>query len=500
MDKVVRIVSLSGSRKRKLATVTFILGLFLAGSLFTGNLRQARADTVYSVNTIVNPGFESMPLLSGWVPDVFDDGNAGSTITANSSLAHSGSYSARLDVSNNATEFKPPYVKNIVLAHISLVQYLPPNTLFNNVTDRSDGLNLWFYLQPKFAGWPIFEMRIRAGSTAEMDYVYYSPSLANTFSFPNSTTGSEGGKPLKEFLLPSPTLNQWVHFSRNVKEDWLAPLKLSNGMSAPGFPLNDTIYRFEVNAYFYRDSITNSIYAETAWVDDVAIYLGSLMPLPNFSFQDKSGNSVDGSISRMIVDARGVQVSLTPGTIIPSGSYTLLAYYQGYLILTDPITPGTPSSIRLQMVAIGTSLSTYLVFNSTVTSATVVENSSSRIVFSVVGTGPSLIIMKVPVKPLTVEKDGNAISSWTFNSTTSTVAIQTAQLGTFTLIYSNQAPPTSLRYYIVGLIGGTLVLISSVLLWRRKAHSSKSGEARRNGKAVSMKQFKPKNKRPQSRS
>jgi hypothetical protein len=464
-------------------------------SLLLVKVPPAHAVDPYSINTIVNPGFESMPLLSGWEPDVYNDGNYFSTITANSTLAHTGSYSARLDVSGNSTAIKLGY-KNITLAHLSLVQYLPPNTLFNNLTDRPDGLSLWFYLQPKFAGYPIFEVRIRTGAVREMDYIYYNPNLTNTFSFPNSTTGSEFGKALKEFLLPSPPVNQWFHLSRNLKQDWLAPMKLQDGSSAPGLPLNDTIYRLEVDAYFYRDSATNTIYAETGWVDDAAIYLGSLMALQDFSFQDKSGNSVDQSINWMILDARGVQVSLIPGSIVASGSYTLRAYYQGYLILAEPITPAIPSGIQLQMVATSTSRANYLVFNSTITSANVVENSSSRIVFSVVGTGPSLIIVKVPAKPLTVERDGNMISSWTYNSTTSTVAIETAQLGTFTLVYSYPAPPSALLYYIGALMAGAVVVITSVLLWRRKTHSSKSSEAKRGGKAASMKQFKPKSKKP----
>jgi hypothetical protein len=447
---------------------------------------------------IVNSGFETTPLLSGWEPDVYNDGNYYSTITANSTIAHTGSYSARLDVSNNSTAFKIG-AKNITLAHLSLVQYLPPNTFFNNVTDRPDGLNLWFYLQPKFAGYPIFEVRIRTGGIREMDYIFVNPSLANTFSFPNSTTGSEGGKPLKEFLLPAPPINQWVHLSRNLKQDWLAPMKLSNGLTAPGLPLNDTIYRLEVDAYFYRDSSTNNVYAETGWVDDVALYLGNPMSLQNFNFQDKSGNSVDGNVNSMIVDASGAKVSLAVGSIVPSGSYSLRAYYQGFLILTYPITPATPAAIQLQMVPTSTTRSNYLVFNSTIISATVVENSSSRIVFSVVGTGPSLIIVKVPVKPLRVDRDGNSIPSWTYNSTTSVVAIQTARLGTFTLVFSNEIPSSPLRLYVGLVIAGALAVIASALLLRRRFRSRKSVELQSDRRPGSKEQFKPKSKKSQPR-
>jgi len=441
------------------------------------------------VNTIVNPSFESTPLLYGWTPDVFDDGNYNSTITANSTMAVTGSYSARLDVSNNSTAIKTG-VKSIAQAHLSLIQYSQPNTLFNNLTDRPDGLNLWFYIQPKFAGYTIFEVRIRSGSVWEMDYIYYNPVLSYTFG--NSTTGSELGRPLKQFILPTPPLNQWNHLVRNVKQDWLSPLKLQGGQFAPGFLLNDTIYRIEVNAYFYMNSATNSIYGETLWIDDVALYLGSLMQLPSFSFQDRSGNSVDGKIRWMILDSKGVQATLAPGTVIPSSSYILRVYYQGYLILSDPITPPTPSNVQLQMIPTATSESGYLVFNSTVISATLLENSTTRIAFAVIGRGPTLIIVKVVMKPLSVEKDGKPISSWTYNSTTNTVAIQTAEFGTFSILYSTPIP---LILYASALIAGALIVITAILLLRRKANSSKSTGVSRDRRSGSGEQFKPKSKK-----
>jgi len=123
------------------------------------------------------------------------------------------------------------------------------------------------------------------------------------------------------------------------------------------------------------------------------------------------------------------------------------------------------------------------------------ENSSSRIVFSVVGNGPYLIIVKVPLKPLSVERNGSAISSWTFNSTTSTVAVQTAQFGTFTMIYSITTPAAFPLWYIIAPIVGALVLIVSVLLWRWKTHSNRSTSTLGDRKSASREQFKPKNKK-----
>jgi hypothetical protein len=416
--------------KPQLARALLIIALFLLGALSASRIGPVQAQTPLSVNMIVNPGFEKSPPLTGWVGDTFDDGNYNSTITANSTLAHTGTYSARLDVSNNSTAIKLGVKTS--LAHITLIQYLPANTLFGGLTNRSDGLNLWFYLQPKFSGFPLFELRVRAGSTSEMDYIFVNPSLG--LGFGNSTTGSEGGKPLKQFILPLPLLSQWTQLSRNIRADWLAPLKLSGGTVAPGFQLNDTFDRFEADAYFFQDSLTGNIYAETAWVDDVAIF-NDVIPLPSFSFQDRTGYPTDNRIVSKIFNASGVETQRSPGFMIRSYEYNLQVYYRGYLILKDPITPTTPSLIQLAMVPIDNSRTGYVAINSLGNNVTIRENTESQIAFNVSGTGQSMIVADSAIQPVAVANGPTSITSWTYNSTLGIISITTTGVGPFSISY-----------------------------------------------------------------
>ena len=438
------------------ARALLIMGLFVLGTLSASRIGPVHAQTPLSVNAIVNPSFENSPPLTGWVNDTYDDGNYYSTINANSTLAHSGTYSARLDVSNNSTAIKLG-VKT-TLAHITLIQYLPPDTLFGGLTNRSDGLSLWFKLQPKFSGFPLFELRVRAGSTSEMDYIFVSPSLG--LGFGNSTTGSEGGKPLKQFLLPVPPFNQWVQFSRNIRADWLAPLKLSGGTVAPGFRLNDTFDRFEADAYFFNDTLTGNIYAETAWVDDVAIF-NDVIPLPSFSFQDQTGYPTDNRIVSKIFNASGVETPRSPGFMIRSYEYNLQVYYRGYLILKDPITPTTPSLIQLAMVPTDNSRTGYIAVNSLANNVTITQNTESQIAFNITGTGHSMIVADSIPQPVAVVNGGTTIPTWTYNATLGMVSITTTALGPFSISYRPVIPFPAFSFQ--DITGAT---VSNAISWK----------------------------------
>jgi hypothetical protein len=556
-----------------------------------------------------------------------------------------------------------------------LIQYPPANTFFDNLTDRPDGLDLWFEIQPKFTDYTIFEVRVRAGSTTEMDYVFSNPVLATKLSFPNSTTGSENGRPLKEFLLPIPSVNHWLHLTRNVKQDWLAPLDLPGGMTAPGFQLNDTFNRFEVNAYYFRDSASSQIYGETIWVDDVSVYVDSpnpgppgpprnyyasfsfqdamgnsvnnivrwklfnstgyevvgytqdsptlllepytievyyptftgqnpepyrilsqrvilnitqLLPLPlypqytypwgyvafnntlsqpvkityetpsalqfnaqgnrgpytilvnvtpkpvavqrnnedptsttwyydqtlsmlriptallgnfsifitppltipNVNFQDITGNLITTNISWKVLDSTGTELKVVPGKLVPNGTYTFQAYYYGYKLYQNSLT-STPTSLRLQMLSLGTQPKGYVGFNSTVSSITLRENSSTRLQFTAAGQGSHLIVVNVPTKPVSIERDGTAISSWTYNATTGTVAIQTSQLGTFTIAYS---ATSEFPLLYIGAAAATAAIVAAAIVAWRGIYSRSSINAPTDASSANRK-YEPKNKK-----
>src|SRR5439155_173413 len=90
-------------------------------------------------------------------------------------------------------------------------------------------------------------------------------------------------------------------------------------------------------------------------------------------------------------------------------------------------------NVQLSMMPIGTTQGRYIAINSIITSITILENNAAQLQFSAVGESPTLIMVSVPSKPLTIALDGKTINNWTYNSTTSTIAIQTSELGSFTI-------------------------------------------------------------------
>jgi hypothetical protein len=586
------------------------------------------------------------------VTDTFDDGNIGSTVTRNSTLSVTGNYSERLDISSTPIAINPANQGHPMNeSHITLYQQLI-STYFANFTDRSDGLNFWVYLQPKFAGFTLFEIRIKASDTTEMDYFYANSNLFSTAnSFQNSTNSGELHKGVKDIVLPGPTFDQWIHFSRNIKRDWQAPMtNLPAGQTDSGFGLNVTIDRLMLEATFYR-SPSLVTYGMTAWIDDVNLYVNSNTPAPPpspsnywtaFDFTDASGasvnsmvkwrmfnstgslvsgytarnstlrlepyfvevyyptatgqnpepyrildykivylnttttiglqiyldpkgappwgylalnntatvtfnkenaslmqfnlhgtpglpytiivavtekpiliqrnnddpslvqwtydttakvarittritgnfsifltppiklpaiaftdflsNPVSNNLSWKLFNSQGTQVPVIPGQYLQKDNYTLQVYYYRYLIYKGNLDP-TVSSLKLQMFPISSPETGYIAFNSTVNSITILENTATTFSFKAVGTGPSTIAVNVLAKPITIEKDGVAISGWTYNSTTGTVAIQTAQLGTFTITYSST--PTIPLLYVGAIIGAVAIATAGLLIWRR---------------------------------
>jgi hypothetical protein len=212
---------------------------------------------------IKNPSFEQG--LQDW-GTFFLDGPPGSTISSNSTRAVSGDYSARVDV-----------FTGVVFGSVDLYQYLPPNTSFANISRTSHGLSFWFYIEPKFTNFTYLLVKVKALSTIEMDYVFPNPSLG--IGYGNTTDGGEGGKAVKSIILPTPVLGQWNLFSRDVVQDWLAPLTITNSTGTfnfPGFGLNEAAYFIEFQAAVYQNPITGMNYSETVWIDDVALLRGNL--------------------------------------------------------------------------------------------------------------------------------------------------------------------------------------------------------------------------------
>jgi len=604
---------------------------------------------VYSDNIVGNPGFENIRSGTTDQPSVwtteFLDSNVGSTITLNGTQAFLGIYSARLDVSQDTTS-----VRNgspITFGHQTLRQQFPANFLISNLTARPDSINLWYMIQPKFAGYSGLDVRIKAGDTTEMDYIFYNP--ATGISASNSSTGGEAGKPVKYIVIPTPNMNQWTHLSRNLEQDWLAPMTNSTGIVPGNFNQNQAVVFLEIWSFYYQDPFSLAVYGETEWIDNVAMYIDSttppLPPPPNnyyaaFNFIDSTGTSVNNIVSWKLFNSTGQEVvgytqnsstlilepytvaiyypmitgqspepylisrqrivlnktytvpleifpqntfpwsyiainntvttmtilkenstflqfnsqgkiqpslilikvqsrpvavqrntddptsikwsydpnlsilripaialgnfsifittpikipsiafqdyignnvatgltwkifypdgtlaRVVPGQLVENGTYTFQAFYNSYLIYTSILT-STPNPVRLQMFPLGSQQQSYIAFNSTVNSVTILQNTPTQLQFKAVGQGPNLIIVNTGTKPQSITLDGNAITNWTYNSTTSTLAIQTTELGTFTITYPSSNPTIPILY-LAGTIGAIAIAAAGLVMWRR---------------------------------
>ena len=493
-----------------------VLSILILASLSISNVSNSHAQQTFSVNSLSNPSFENS--LTSWIVDTYNDGNAGSTITANSTRSVTGSSSARLEVSTNATANNPNNISPITFGHITLYQQAASTIYFDNLTNRPDNFNLWVYIEPKTvgaAGYSLVEFRIKATDTTELDYFYINPSLSNIISFQNMTSGGENNKPVKEIILPSPPLNQWVHLQRNLKQDWTAPMTLPGGQTAPGFNLTETLSQTMLEAMFFKNS--SGTYAETEWIDDVGFFVDSTSQTPpaasnywmGFNFVDRKGNPVNNLVKWRLFNSTGGEVTgyTQNSTSLPLEPYTLEVYYptitgqnpEPYRIARQKISLNTTSLVHLEMMPLGSS-GKYIAFNSTLNSLSILENSATKISFNASGSGPSLIILQVPARPLYVERDGTTLSDseWAYKSTTGTVAIQSASLGSFSIVFSNNStiPVT----YLIAGIGAAIIAATGIIVWRtKKTRSTNPNKIRTRENSRTKERLKPKNRNPPSR-
>ena len=477
---------MTSTNAKSVVKCSLILALFLTVSLLAQKPIQAHAQTgPYGVNAIVNPSFEDglqykLP-SQPWVTDTYNDGNVGSTITANSTLSTTGNYSARLDISPN-----PVSIKNgtpITFGKITLYQQNQTTIYFGNITDRPDDLNFWVYLQPKFAGFSNLEIRIKAQDTTELDYFYTNPNIP--IGFQNSTNGGELRKPVKEIILATPPMNKWIRFERNLYRDWQAPMtNLLPGQTDSGFNLTETLSRVMIEASFYQ-STSGVVYGMTTWIDDVILYVNSNTPSPlpptnyytSFNFLDSSRTSVNNIVKWKLFNATGSEVvGYTKGSSSLSlEPYFLEAYYpiltgqnpEPYRILDYKIIYlNSTTTVGLQMYTDpqGTPPWGYVALNNTAKINFNLEN-ASFMQFNLHGTLgiPYTIIVAVTQKPILIQRnnDDPSLVQWTYDSTASVARITTDITGNFSIFLT---PPIK-----VPNIGFTDLLsnpVSNNLSWK----------------------------------
>lgn len=208
--------------------------------------------------------------------------------------------------------------------------------------------------------------------------------------------------------------------------------------------------------------------------ENFTIFLETPQRIPDLSFVDVAGSSLQSKVTFKIVDSRGNLVPYQVGSILSPDNYYLDAYYAGYKIYSSPLSTGV-APVTLEMVPLDSTKNSYLAVNSTAIAVTLSEFSSSRITFRTEGQGPYLVVVNVPKRPSYVEKDGVRIPNWVYNSTSQTVAIETDTQGSFQMVL-DETPlvPTSTPPYPYLYIGGVLVglvILASIglILWRRRS-------------------------------
>jgi len=451
-----------------------------------GNIVPSRATPSYSVNGFTNSGFENPPgftngTIPGWGREFFD-ANAGSETGVDCAQAVFGYCSARLDIAQSDVRLSNQS-ETITFGHTSLFQVLPANTYFSNLTDRPDGLDVWLYIQPKFAGYPLVQLRFKAASTIEMDYVLINFPLLGTGES-NSTNQGEAGKAIKSFVLGAPTLSQWNHVERNVRRDWESTMRLSNGTIVPGFQLNDTLFRVEIEAYYYKDTSSGKVYGETVWADNLNLYVDSTSPPPppppnnyyaNFNLIDSSGTSVNNLVKWKLFNSTGSEVvgytksdpslSLEP--------YYLDAYYptltgqnpEPYRILHERMSLNVTVTVPLQMYPQTLVAGGYVAFNNTVASLNFFAQDNLVLNFTASrgSTGPYLIVADAPSRPLFITLNNTVLSQgqWTYDQASSVVRIQTSDLGLLTTVF--KASINWARFNFTDLNGN---LVNSKVAWQ----------------------------------
>jgi hypothetical protein len=385
-----------------------------------------------SLNTIDNPSFEEglVSPAPGLLPSLPADwgnwtkhGTPDSTIGVDTNRAHDGRNSTRLDVGQMEIGF------------IAMYQTLPETLRFGNLSDRPDGLDFWFYLEPKYDGLGDFRVRILYGeNVAELNYVF-DPSPA--LSYPN-ITDSEGRPLAISIFLYGYDAGVWHHFQRNLRADW----------QASGFPLEQPFPRIQFDALTFHDIEAGHYLAERVWIDNVKLYrdVGTPEHWLRFNFQDQAQNDVGPYVEWKLFNSSGKSISYQMDEVtLPEEVFILEVYYPSYTgQLTEPFRIHRQTIVELDRIyTINLSMTPnpsdpggYVAFDGPAQASGIQQNTST-IAFTASGTANAIII-RVPSKPTTVLKDGIEISEpiWSHYPAYGVVIISTSTLGKFSLLFT----------------------------------------------------------------
>src|SRR3989442_633768 len=239
-----------------------------------------------SVNSIQNGDFEGGVDGAGlpvhWANATHDcQCPPGPTISVNNTESISG-YATRLDIGQTNIGF------------MGVWQSFPQGTLFSNLAQRPDELDFWFRLDPKYAGLGDFQIKLLAVNAQELDYVI--DPQTDFLSYPNQTFsyGTLAGQAAVKYILlgrlgsdtSTPLMappSTWVHFTRDVTADWVAPMAYSSNSTCtsarpctlPGISLTNIISRIEFDSIGFQNTTVQTaggFFGMTTWLDNVKFY------------------------------------------------------------------------------------------------------------------------------------------------------------------------------------------------------------------------------------
>ena len=198
--------------------------------------------------------------------------------------------------------------------------------------------------------------------------------------------------------------------------------------------------------------------------DNITIVFQPPFRIPNLSFVDREGSSLGTRIAFRILDSQGRNVTYIPGAVLPQGTFYLEAYYAGFRIYRNNLASIGQPPVTLEMTQLDSS--SYLALNSTATSISPTQFNSSQIAFSITGTGPYLIVVNVPKRPLYVEENGVRTPNWVYNSTNQVISIEASGPGSFLVVLDQ---PATSNYLYIGIGASAAIVVAiGVYAWNRR--------------------------------
>ncbi len=184
---------------------------------------------------------------------------------------------------------------------------------------------------------------------------------------------------------------------------------------------------------FFYDAARNVTTIRTDTLGEFTIFFETPLQIPQLKFTDLSHRPIQiGTVQVKILNSQGAEIDYQPGKVLPDDAYYLQVDFKGKQIRRERLFGGT-SPITLPMIRLETVPESYLAFNITATYTSLSE-SSSQINIIIDGTGPVLIIVELPSRPIYVQRNGQRIVTWSYNDESKTLEVSSTIDGTFTIV------------------------------------------------------------------